>query len=120
MFVRFKNPTYATARTKARNRKLLEVTDWIYCEINKLPYISINKYNHKYDNIFYDVTNISYNLENISENIKKLYFSYLDFFLIPVSEVEDLLDDYYFFNLYVKKEHTDFFAKQLFIYLLVK
>lgn len=93
---------------------------WIYCEMNKLPYISVKKYNEKYDNIFYDVTNLPYDLESISANIKNLYFSYLDFFLIPVSEIEHLLDGYYFFNLYVKKEHTDFFARQLFIYLINK
>lgn len=106
---------YEDCRLKQTNK-----SHWDYCEKNKFPYICVKKYNEKYDNIFYDVTNLPYDLESISENIKNLYFSYLDFFLIPVSEVDFLLDDYYFFNLYVKKEHTDFFAKQLCIYLLNK
>ncbi len=91
---------------------------WNYCQENKLPYICIQSYNHVYDNIFYDITDLSYDLNTISDNIKKLYLSYIDFFLIPWVEVEHLLDDDYFFNVYVKKEHTVYFARQLFIYLI--
>lgn len=90
---------------------------WTYCERNKLPYISIRNYNHKYDNIFYDITNLPYDLSSISESVKSLYFAYLDFFMVPLMDIEELLDDYYFFNLYTKKEHTEYFSKQLFIYL---
>lgn len=91
---------------------------WNHCEANKLPYISIRKYNHRYDNIFYDITHLPYDLNTVSENIKGLYLSYLDFFLIPAGEIKHLLDENYFFNLYVKKEHTEYFAKQLFVYLI--
>ncbi|QIW15960.1 hypothetical protein A4G20_06255 [Pasteurellaceae bacterium RH1A] len=98
--------------------KTIDSNHWCYCEKNRLPYISINNYNHKYDNVFYDITNLSCDLNEISENVRRLYFSYLDFFLIPLLDVECLLDDNYFFNLYVKKEHTEYFAKQLFIYLV--
>lgn len=33
-----------------------------YCEKRHIPYISVSTHNHKYDEIFYDITNLDYDV----------------------------------------------------------
>lgn len=102
-----------------RNENLSQNTDhWDYCNKNKYPYILIRSYNKKYDHIFYDITHLSHNLEEISDRVKKIYLAYIDFFAIPYIDVQNLFDEFYFFNLYIKKTHSEYISKQLFYYLL--
>lgn len=89
-----------------------------YCEKHHIPYIVVSTYNHKYDEIFYDITNLGYDLEEVSNKIKSLYTAYIDFLLIPYHEVQECFDQHYFFYFYVQKEHSDKLAKQLFKYLM--
>ncbi|MBF8720931.1 hypothetical protein [Pseudomonas guariconensis] len=93
---------------------------WEACEKRHVPYIEISDVNERYQNIFYDVTNLPGDLEQISEDVKKLYSAYIEFCLIPRSDVEYLFDQYYFFNLAVKSEHAQGLAQQLFVYLCEK
>ncbi|WP_459207113.1 hypothetical protein ACSMEV_02475 [Pseudomonas sp. MLB6B] len=90
---------------------------WALCEKNHAPYIQLRQAGSTYCNIFYDITNLRGDLEEISEQVKRIYLSYVDFCLIPYSEIEHLLDQYYFFNLWVKIEHAEAIAQQLFLYL---
>ena len=91
---------------------------WLSCEKNKVPYIEISFVEECCANIFFDVTNIYSNLEFLSKKIKSFYVSYVEFFGIHSLLVEDIKDQYYFFNLVVKKEHAECIASQLYDFLL--
>lgn len=95
----------------------MQKAHWEQCEERHVPYIEISDGRKHYKKIFYDVTNLPINLEQVSEDVKRLYRAYVDFYLIPADDVEQLFDEYYFFNLLVKVEHADTIAEQLFIYL---
>lgn len=89
-----------------------------YCEKHHIPYVVVSSYNHKYDEIFYDITNLGHNLEEVSNKIKTLYTAYIQFLLIPYYEVQECFEQNYFFYFYTQKEHTDKIARQLFNYLM--
>lgn len=92
-------------------------THWYNCEKNKDPYIEISEYNELYMQIFYDISNYKVDLEDISESVKTIYKSYVEFILIPFIDVEFIFDQYYFFNIIVKREHAEFIADKLFNFL---
>ncbi len=89
---------------------------WEYCDQYKLPYICIKNYNHKYNEIFYDVTNLGWDLEKVSEKMRCFYKNYIEFFCIDEPFFHEQLFQDYFFNIYVYKEHTETIANQLFLY----
>lgn len=91
---------------------------WVQCEKKHAPFIELSKVNNEYTNIFYDITNYHLDLEEISNDIKKLYSAYIEFCMFSASIIEELYDQYYFFNLIVKSEHADFLANKLYDYLL--
>jgi hypothetical protein len=93
---------------------------WALCEKKRAPFIELSKINNQYTNIFYDITNYHISLEEISNDIKKLYLAYLEFFMLSDPMIDELYDQYYFFNLIVKSEHANFFAEKLYDYLLFK
>jgi hypothetical protein len=93
---------------------------WALCEKKRAPFIELNQINNKYTNIFYDITNYHISLEEISNDIKKLYLAYLEFFMFSDPVIDELYDQYYFFNLIVKNEHANFLAEKLYDYLLFR
>ena len=95
-------------------------THWIFCESNHAPFIVLSTINDKYTNIFYDITNYHLALEQISDDVKKLYSVYIKFCMLSDPVIQELFDQYYFFNLIVKSEHADFLAGKLYDYLLFR
>ncbi|EDS4738668.1 hypothetical protein GYD59_004708 [Salmonella enterica] len=93
---------------------------WERCKKDHAPFIEISKVNRDYMNIFYDITDYNIDLEKISDDVKKIHSSYIDFFIISDAIVTDGYEQCYFFNLIVKQEHAEFFAAQLYDYLLNK
>jgi len=93
---------------------------WKQCEKLHAPFIVISKFNDEYMNIFYDISNYNTNLDEISNDIKKLYFSYVEFFMLSDLSLEYIYDQYYFFNIIVKNEHSEFIADKLYDYLLAR
>ncbi|EHR8834981.1 hypothetical protein ABJ851_003077 [Shigella flexneri] len=93
---------------------------WKQCEKFNAPFIEISRIDHEYMNIFYDITNYHVDLDCVSNEIKGIYLSYTKFFMCNHSVINDLYDQYYFFNLAVKCEHVEFIAGQLYDYLLSK
>lgn len=90
---------------------------WKVCEERKHPYIVVSNLNGEFDNIFFDVTNYPMNLDKLSNKFKKMYSVYVEFFRLNHQVTIELNEQYYFFNLRVKKEHTNFIANNLFDYL---
>lgn len=93
---------------------------WEFCEKNKAPFIELSIINHKFTNIFYDISNYHISLEEISDDIKKLYLAYIEFCMLSDPIIEDSYNQYYFFNLIVKSEHANFLAEKLYDYLLFR
>lgn len=93
---------------------------WKQCEKLNAPFIEISRINQDYMNVFYDVTNFHVDLERLSADIKCIYLSYTEFFMCDDLTVDDLYDQYYFFNLVVKHEHAEFIAESLYDYLFSK
>lgn len=91
---------------------------WENCQQQRVPYVSIRSFNHQYDCIFYDVTGLPYDLAAVSTKIKQIYSAYLAFFHIPFVEIEHLLEETYLFQIYVRREHSEFIAQHLFFYLI--
>ncbi|MCA6928915.1 hypothetical protein [Pectobacterium versatile] len=90
---------------------------WLNCEKNHAPYIELSNINKEYVNIFYDVSNYNIDLEILSNDIKKMYYTYIDFFMISEETIENLEHQYYFFNFIVKAEHAEFLADKLYDYI---
>lgn len=90
---------------------------WDFCEKNHVPFIQLSNINKEYINIFFDITNYNISLEAISDDIKKLYSAYIEFCMLSDTLIHDLYDQYYFFNLIVKREHANFLAENLYNYL---
>ena len=91
-----------------------------YCEKNKYPFITAKKQGKNYVEIFYDVTDTKLCLNSISENIKNFYKVYIEFVHIPICDVQDYLDNVYFFSFIINIDDMDFIASRLFDYLVVK
>lgn len=90
---------------------------WDICEKNKDPFIVVSELNKEYKQIFYDISNYKIELEDISNSVKSIYKSYIDFFLIPYSDVDSVFDQYYFFYFIVKSDHAEYIANALFDFL---
>jgi hypothetical protein len=90
---------------------------WHDCERNNNPYIEISEFSEMYMQISYDISNYKVELGNISDSVKNIYKSYIDFVMIPYSDVVFLFDQYYFFNIIVLREHAEFIADKLFYFL---
>ncbi|BDR57643.1 hypothetical protein [Xylocopilactobacillus apicola] len=90
---------------------------WKECEKEHSPFIELRRTSSEYINVFYDVTNYQIDLDEISNNIKRFYTAYVEFFMIDPSVYKELYDQYYFFNLVVKIEHSEFLAEKLYDYL---
>lgn len=93
---------------------------WDFCEKNHVPFIQLSNINKEYINIFFDITNYNISLEEISDDIKKLYSAYIEFCMLSDTLIHDLYDQYYFFNLIVKREHANFLVENLYNYLSFK
>ncbi|MWP47743.1 hypothetical protein [Gilliamella sp. Pas-s27] len=93
---------------------------WKLCEKNHFPFIELNNINDEYINIFYDITNYHISLEEISDDIKDLYSTYIKFCMLSDPIIQETYDQYYFFNLIVKREHAEFLAEKLYDYLFFK
>lgn len=93
---------------------------WKQCEKLNAPFIEISQVDREYTNIFYDVTTSQVNLEKLFEDIRGIYISYAKFFMCEHQIIDDLYEQYYFFNLIVKSEHAEFIAEALYDYLFVK
>lgn len=93
---------------------------WKQCEKLNAPFIEISQINREYMNIFYDATNSQIDLEKLSADIKCIYLSYTQFFMCDHLIIDDLHDQYYYFNLAVKIEHAEFIAESLYDYLFSK
>ena len=91
---------------------------WIHCEKYNAPFIEVSRINNEFMNIFYDITNYKVDLDHISKEVKDIYISYTKFFMLSNPIINNSYDQYYFFNLAVKCEHTKFIAEQLHDYLL--
>jgi hypothetical protein len=105
------------AVVKFTYKKNDDASHWLWCERNKSPFISIEDVDGECSRVFYDVTNLSVSLEIISESVRKIYESYLSFFLISRSDAHAAADEHYVFSLIVKKEHAECVAESLFDYL---
>lgn len=66
-----------------------------------------------YKRIFFDITNHDLDLEEISKKVKSFYKTYMDFFILPIGDVEECLEQYYFFSMLVRPEHADCIASGL-------
>ncbi|SQI41464.1 Uncharacterised protein [Leminorella richardii] len=93
---------------------------WQECEKMRAPFIKIGRIDKEYASIFYDVTNYSMDIEAVSNDIKRLYLSYVEFFMCSHPQIEELEHQHYFLNLIVKTEHAECFAEQLYDYLVAK
>jgi hypothetical protein len=93
---------------------------WDDCQKNKAPYIVISNVDMVYKQIFYDITNYKLDLDEVSSSVEEIYRSYVEFFLIPYSDINSLFNQYYFFNIIVLQEHAEFIADKLFDYLRSK
>jgi hypothetical protein len=78
---------------------------WNICEKNKTPFIVIDDKGKIYSEIFYDITNIARTdqLQLISDKVKSFYSSYIEFSYLEVSSLQKYFDEYYFFDLVLKK-----------------
>lgn len=91
---------------------------WQQCEKERAPFITLSKVSHDFVNIFYDITNYRIDLETISNDIKKIYTSYIEFFMLPTYVADHMKSQHYLFDLVVKSEHAEIIAEQLYDYLL--
>lgn len=93
---------------------------FMYCQKNRIPFISLTQKHRDYVEIFYDITDFRVNLSDISNQLKDILCAYYQFNLIPYYDYQHYIELPYFFSFIVKKEHKECMATLLFDFLMAK
>ena len=93
---------------------------WKICQKKHWPLITIEQTGKDYSEVSYDITDFKVDLYEVSEDIKRIYTAYINFFLIPYSDVSDMFESYYCFTIKVLNAHREFVGEGLHYFLLNK